>query len=134
MRRTFQALLIVLAAASSGQGQGAARRFTTIDALRQFPGFYHLQNVLLRGEIVENGTRLVLRSDEQEMRVLLDLRRHGIAVFGHGAECTDARALRQACTAFAAALGWLRSRAPGFPVPRGQEVHVPWQGCCSSSF
>lgn len=72
MRRTFQALLIVLIAASSGEGQGAARRFTTIDALRQFPGFYHLQNVLLRGEIVENGTRLVLRSDEQEMRVLLD--------------------------------------------------------------
>src|SRR5512144_2406089 len=72
MRCTFRVLLIVLAAAPSGQGQGAARRFTTIDALRQVPGFYHLQNVLLRGEIVENGTRLMLRADEQEMRVLLD--------------------------------------------------------------
>jgi hypothetical protein len=54
-----------------GDAQTGARRFTTIDALRQYPGFYHLQNVLLRGEIVENGTRLMLRADEHDIRVVL---------------------------------------------------------------
>ena len=50
---------------------GSARRLTTLDALRQFAGFYHLQNVVLRGELVAEGTGLVLRSDAQEMRVQL---------------------------------------------------------------
>lgn len=50
---------------------GTARRLTTIDALRQFPGYYHLQNVLLHGEFVENGARISLRADEREMNVLL---------------------------------------------------------------
>lgn len=58
-------------AASVGGTQTSARRFTTIDALRQFPGFYHLQSVLLRGEIAESGPRLLLRADEHEMRVIL---------------------------------------------------------------
>ena len=31
-----------------------------VDALRQFPGYFHLQNVLVRGEFVERGTELVL--------------------------------------------------------------------------
>jgi hypothetical protein len=52
--------------------QPSSRRLTTIDSLRQFSGFYHLQNVLLRGELVESGARLVLRADDQEMRVLLN--------------------------------------------------------------
>jgi hypothetical protein len=64
-------LLIVLIAATSGHGQSAGRRVTTIDALRQFPGFYHLQNVLVRGEFVEDGKRIVLRSDTIDMRVVL---------------------------------------------------------------
>ena len=54
-RAALPALLIVLLAGSSGLGQGPGRRFTTIDALRQFPGFYHLQNVLIRGEFAEDG-------------------------------------------------------------------------------
>ena len=70
-RLALRTLLFVLVAATSGQTQTGARRFTTIDALRQFPGFYHLQNIQLRGEIAENGTRLMLRSDEQDMRVVL---------------------------------------------------------------
>jgi hypothetical protein len=51
--------------------QTASRRLTTIEALRRFPGYFHLQNVLLRGEFVENGAQVVLRSNEQEMRSFL---------------------------------------------------------------
>ncbi len=51
--------------------QSNARRLTTIAAIRQFPGYYHLQNVTLRGEFVENGPRIMLRSDDQELRVYL---------------------------------------------------------------
>ena len=57
--------------AAQTAGTVSSRRLTTLDALRQFPGFYHLQNVVLRGELVEDGTRLLLRSDAQEMRVQL---------------------------------------------------------------
>jgi hypothetical protein len=53
--------------------QTGIRRLTTIDALRQYPGFYHLQNVLVRGEFATEGTRMFLRSDDQyEIRVVLD--------------------------------------------------------------
>jgi hypothetical protein len=52
--------------------QTGVRRLTTIDALRQYPGFYHLQNVLVRGEFATEGNRLLLRADQTEIRVLLD--------------------------------------------------------------
>src|SRR4051794_41164327 len=56
------------AVAVSAQGQ---RRLTTIDALRQYPGFYHLQNIVLRGEFVESAQRIVLHAEERNIRVLL---------------------------------------------------------------
>jgi len=59
------------AASAQVRGGGSGRRFTTIDALRQFPGFYHLQNVLLRGEVVEDGKRLMLRADEHDIRIVM---------------------------------------------------------------
>ena len=61
-----------MAAGSARPQTAPSRRLTTIDALKQYPGFYHLQNVLLRGEIAEEGTRLQLRADDQMIRVLLD--------------------------------------------------------------
>src|SRR5688572_8410558 len=67
-----RALAIVLLVAHSADAQTAGRRLATIDALRQFPGFYHLQNVVLRGELVESSGRLVLRADDHEMRVVLN--------------------------------------------------------------
>jgi len=70
-RLVLRPLLIVLAATCISDGQTASRRFTTIDALRQFPGFYHLQNVLLRGEIAEDGKRLMLRADEHDIRIVM---------------------------------------------------------------
>ena len=69
----LRVLLIVLVAAGAARPQTApTRRLTTIDALKQYPGFYHLQNVLLRGEIGEDAAKLQLRADDQTIRVLLD--------------------------------------------------------------
>lgn len=72
MRRLQSAvpLLILLIAGHAG-AQGTARRLTTIDALRQFPTYFHLQNVLLRGEFAESGQRVMFRANEHEIRVLL---------------------------------------------------------------
>lgn len=69
--RNIAALLAFLSLAGVAGGQTSTRRLTTIDALRQFPGFYHLQTVVLRGEFADNGTRIMLRADEHELRVLL---------------------------------------------------------------
>ena len=51
--------------------QGTQRRLTTVDSLRQFPGFFHLQNVLLHGEFVENDRRITFRGGDTEIRVQL---------------------------------------------------------------
>jgi hypothetical protein len=64
------AILVVICSAVPG-AQGTQRRLTTVDALRQFPGFFHLQPVLLHGEFVENGQRIALRSGDTEIRVQL---------------------------------------------------------------
>jgi hypothetical protein len=67
-------LAVALCAGVADARQAApigARRLTTLAALRQFPGYYHLQNVLLRGEFADKGTEIALRADEQEMRALL---------------------------------------------------------------
>jgi hypothetical protein len=55
-----------------GQAQNSGRHLTTIDALRRFAGYFHLQNVVLRGEFVENGRRVVLRGGDNEMQVMLN--------------------------------------------------------------
>jgi hypothetical protein len=51
--------------------QSNTRRLTTIEAIRHYPGYYHLQNVLLRGELVENGPRIMLRAEDGELRAVL---------------------------------------------------------------
>ncbi len=71
MARILAAALLALVASGGVQAQPAGRRLTTIDAVRQFPGYFHLQNVMLRGELVENGPRVVLRADEQDLRAIL---------------------------------------------------------------
>jgi hypothetical protein len=58
-------------AAAAQQTGAASRRLTTIEALRQFPGYYHLQNVVVRGEFVEDGVRFSIRGDGEQMRVVL---------------------------------------------------------------
>ena len=56
---------------STVSAQSSGRHLTTIDALRRFSGYFHLQNVVLRGEFVENGRRLSLRGGDNEMQVML---------------------------------------------------------------
>ncbi|HXD17003.1 MAG TPA: Ig-like domain-containing protein [Vicinamibacterales bacterium] len=56
---------------SPALAQSSGRHLTTIDALRRFPGYFHLQNVVLRGEFVENGRRVSLRAGDSEMQVML---------------------------------------------------------------
>ncbi len=70
MRRLFLSgsLLLLVAVATA---QTPARRPTTIDALRQFPRYFHLQNVLVHGEFVENGGAVMLRGGERDIRVRL---------------------------------------------------------------
>lgn len=63
-------VLLILPALLAAQGN--TRRLTTIDAIKQFPGYYHLQSVLLRGELAEDPQRPVLRSDDLELRLFLD--------------------------------------------------------------
>ena len=86
IRHAFRVLLISVVATGSLHAQTATRRLTTIDALKHFPGYYHLQNVLVRGEVFTEGTRAVLRADDQEIRVLLD---EGVSAQG----MVDARGL-----------------------------------------
>jgi hypothetical protein len=71
-RRAFLVLLLALILGAVADAQTAVRRLTTIDAIRQYPGFYHLQNVLVRGEFATEGTRMFLRADQHEIRVVLD--------------------------------------------------------------
>jgi hypothetical protein len=66
-----RAVVIALVVVGGASAQPTARRLTTVQAIRQYPGYFHLQAVVLRGELVEAGERVTLRSDENEMRVLL---------------------------------------------------------------
>jgi hypothetical protein len=66
---------LLLAGLVGASAQAPARRVTTIDALRQFPGYFHLQAVLLRGEFVESGSRVVLRAGDREIGVMLNEQR-----------------------------------------------------------
>lgn len=70
-RRVLLPPLLLLLAASAA-GQAPQRRLTTINAIRQFPAYFHLQNVLLRGEFTDDEKRLALRSDVNEIRIVLD--------------------------------------------------------------
>jgi hypothetical protein len=89
---TFALFVAFVVQPASGQSSG--RRLTTLDALRRFSGYFHLQNVVLRGEFVEvaapraangstrpgggavdvsvTGKRVALRSGDSEMQVILN--------------------------------------------------------------
>ena len=69
--RPLSALLLVVVATAAASAQAPTRRLTTLDAVRQFPGYFHLQNVLLRGEFAESNGRVTFRAADLEMRVVL---------------------------------------------------------------
>ena len=62
---------MLLAVATQATAQAPARRLTTLETLRRFPGYYHLQNILLHGEFAEEGARIQLRADGQAMTIAL---------------------------------------------------------------
>lgn len=65
--RTFTILALLCGAAVLAQP--AARRATTIAAIRAFPGFYHQQTVMVVGEIKGNEERATISNDEVSLRV-----------------------------------------------------------------
>lgn len=65
------AAIFVVAVFSAGHAQ-TARRLATIAALHQYPGYFHLQNVVVHGEFDESGGRPLLRADERQINVLLN--------------------------------------------------------------
>lgn len=64
-------LLSVTPTPALARQNSPGRRLTTVDALKQFPGYFHLQNVLLRGEFTAEGGRVTFRAAGQDMPVEL---------------------------------------------------------------
>lgn len=69
--RALTAAVLLLVAAVDTAPQGPVRRLATVTALREYPSYFHLQNVLLHGEFVESGTQIVLRGGERDVPVIL---------------------------------------------------------------
>lgn len=67
---TAQMIAIAVALTAALSAQSTTRRVTTVEALLQFPSYFHLQNVLVRGEFAEQAGDLVLRADAQYIRLL----------------------------------------------------------------
>jgi len=65
-----QMIALVVALTAALPAQSTTRRVTTVEALLQFPSYFHQQNVLVRGEFAEQGGDLVLRADPQYIRLL----------------------------------------------------------------
>jgi Big-like domain-containing protein len=70
--RLLAAIAILLVASVNAATQTTVRRATTVAALYQFPSYFHLQNVLLHGEIAESNARFMLRSGEREIPLILN--------------------------------------------------------------
>jgi len=72
--RLFRAVVaaIVLLTPVFSAAQPPPRRLATIGGLRQFPGFFHLQNILLRGEFKEEAGRITLDSEDGNIRTILE--------------------------------------------------------------
>jgi len=65
------ATVLLFVAVGDAASQGPVRRLATVAALREYPSYFHLQNVLLHGELVESGTEIVLRGGERDVPVIL---------------------------------------------------------------
>ena len=72
-RTTIAAITAVLLLTPAfASAQPTPRRLATITALRQFPGFFHLQNVLMRGEFKEDGGRILLQAEDGDVRAVME--------------------------------------------------------------
>jgi hypothetical protein len=64
------ALAITALWSATALGQAGTRRVATIPAIRAYPGFYHGQPVLVRGEIRDAESRPSVASNEESIRLL----------------------------------------------------------------
>jgi len=71
-RRSLAAVAILLAATAIAGSQPAVRRSTTVAAVRQYPSYFHLQNVLLHGELVEGGSGFLLRGGDRDIPLMMN--------------------------------------------------------------
>jgi hypothetical protein len=70
-RLVYSALsVLVLALPHTSRAQPGTRRVTTVTAIHTFPGFYHSQPVLLRGEIKDIETHPAISSGDETLRLL----------------------------------------------------------------
>jgi hypothetical protein len=69
--RALTTAVLLLVAVADAASQGPVRRLATVAALREYPSYFHLQNVLLHGEFVESGAQIVLRGGERDVPVIL---------------------------------------------------------------
>jgi hypothetical protein len=70
--RLLATVLLIVAMPNGTSSQTGLRRLSTVAALQQYAGYYHLQSVLLHGEFVESGSRTVLRGGDLDLPVLLN--------------------------------------------------------------
>jgi len=70
--RSLATVALILAATGGAGTQAPVRRATTVAAVHQFPSYFHLQNILLHGELVESGSALVLRGGERDIPLILN--------------------------------------------------------------
>jgi hypothetical protein len=69
--RTFTSTAILLAAAAAALvAQPQTRRATTITAIRNYPGFYHQQTVLVIGEVKGTPERATIGTDEGALTLI----------------------------------------------------------------
>ncbi|MBY0495314.1 MAG: Ig-like domain-containing protein [Cyanobacteria bacterium] len=68
--RTFTSIAILVAAAASVPAQPQPRRATTITAIRNYPGFYHQQTVLVVGEVKGTLERATIGTEEGAIRLI----------------------------------------------------------------
>src|SRR5688572_22767425 len=66
------AAAVMLLTPAYASAQPPARRLATTTALRQFPGFFHLQNILLRGEFREDGGKILLQAEDGDVRAVME--------------------------------------------------------------
>ncbi len=70
MRRAAGLILLALCWAAPALTQGTVR-LATLDALREYPAYFHLQPVVVRGTVTRTGDRVTLRTEAHEMRLLV---------------------------------------------------------------
>jgi hypothetical protein len=98
MRRTPARWLvpaIALAASAHAWGQPGTRRAATIDALLTYPGFYHAQPVLVRGELRDVETRPTLAAGGSSLRLLSREHLPGAGSYDVRGEALDVARLSQ---------------------------------------